>query len=191
MVNAVVVCLAAASICVIPAAVCAQQEELEPRMVGRPGMTSVGMAGFADRFFSSEEELPTNYTAQVDILRFLTRRIAVRGGVVGSGSFGGETTEDAKAGSGAPALHGLGGVSFYFTPASMVSAYVGAEYWGQITQRSGRDVGSLIGTAGVQGAFSSRASFFIQGGYGARLNRGDDNELLTRFVGQIGLRIRM
>ena len=72
----------------------------------------------------------------------------------------------------------------------MISMYLGAEYWAQLTEREAGDTGSLLGTAGLQAAVSSRASMFIQGGFGARLARGEDDELLSRIVAQMGLRIK-
>jgi hypothetical protein len=168
-------------------------EDVEPRVIGRPGTTLVGFSGFAGRFFSTEDVFPTTYVAQVDVCRFLTKRFAVRAGAVGTGQFGGDE-DDAEAlpsGTGAPALHAAGGVLFYFTPESMLSFYVGSEYWVQITQRAERDSGSVLGTAGFHAAISSRASFFVQGGVGANLTRGDDDELQTRFVAQMGLRFKL
>jgi hypothetical protein len=170
-----------------------QSEDVEPRVIGRPGTMLIGFSGFADRFFSSEEVFPTNYLAQVDVCRFITKRFAVRVGAVGTGQFGG-SDDDADArptGTGAPALHASGGVLFYFTPESMISFYVGSEYWAQITQRAERDSGSVLGTAGIHAAISSRASVFVQGGVGANLSRGDDDELQTRFVAQMGFRIKL
>jgi hypothetical protein len=160
-------------------------------VIGRPGTMLVGFAGFVDRFFSPEAVLPINYSAQVDLCRFVTKRFAVRVGAVGMGSIGGDNEDDLAAGSGAPSLHAAGGVLFYFTPESMISPYVGGEYWAQLTQRAGRDTGSVLGTAGLHAAISSRASFFVQGGVGARLSRGEDDELFTRFVAQLGLRIKL
>ena len=51
----------------------AQTEETEPRVVARPGTTLVGFSGYVDRFFSSEAVFPINYTAQIDICRFVTK----------------------------------------------------------------------------------------------------------------------
>lgn len=168
----------------------AQLEEIEPRTVGGRGATFVGMSGFVDRFSSPEEALPLNYTAQVDVCRFITNKFAIRLGAVGSGSLGGDDEDALLSGSGAPALHAAGGLLYYFTPRSMISLYLGAEYWAQLTEREAGDTGSLLGTAGVQAAVSSRASMFIQGGFGARLARGEDDELLSRIVAQMGLRIK-
>ena len=56
----------------------AQLEEIEPRTVGGRGATFVGMSGFVDRFSSPEEALPLNYTAQVDVCRFITNKFAIR-----------------------------------------------------------------------------------------------------------------
>jgi len=165
-------------------------EETEPRIIGRPGTMMVGFSGFVDRFFSPEEVLPINYSVQIDVCRFVTKRLAIRVGAVGTGSVGGEDDDQLRSGSGAPSLHAAGGMLFYFTPQSMVSFYTGGEYWAQLTQRSGRDTGSFLGVAGLHAAISSRASVFIQGGVGARLARGDSDELFTRFVAQMGLRLK-
>ena len=173
-----------------PATPVAPAEELEPRVVGAAGMTTVGFAGFIDRFNSSQTLYPTNYTVQVDVSRFLSRRIAIRFGVVGTGSVGGETTTDESTGPGAPALHAGGGGLFYFTPDSMVSAYTGVEYWSQLTHRAASDAGSVVGKFGLQAVVSSRASVFMEGGYGVNVRRGSEGETVTRLVGQLGLRIR-
>jgi hypothetical protein len=168
-----------------------QSEDTEPRVIGRPGTMLVGFSGYVDRFFSPEAVLPINYLAQVDVCRFITKRFAVRVGAVGTGSFGGDNEDELASGSGAPSVHASGGVLFYFTPESMISFYLGGEYWAQLTQRAGRDTGSLLGTGGIHAAISSRASLFIQGGVGARVARGEDDELFTRFVAQLGLRIKL
>jgi hypothetical protein len=165
-------------------------EELEPRVVGAAGMTIVGFAGFVDRFTSTETLYATNYTAQVDIERFVTRRIAVRFGVLGTGSIGRDDSIDQPTGPGTPAMHVGGGGLFYFTPDSMVSAYAGIEYWAQITHRAANDAGTAVGKFGLQAAISSRASVFAEGGYGVNLRRGEAGETITRIVGQLGLRIR-
>ena len=167
-------------------------EELEPRIVGRSGTTWIGFSGFVDKFSSPEDTLPFNYTAQADVCRFLTRRIAIRAGLVGSGRFGvDEEDEEGIAGSGAASLHASGGAMYFFSPQSLMSAYVGAEYWAQLTRRAERDLGSVLGTTGIHATISSRASVFLQGGVGVRLNRGDENELISRFVAQLGIRVRM
>jgi len=166
-------------------------DELEPRIVGRRGTTWVGFGGFVDKFSSTESVFPTHYTAQVDVCRFLTKRIAVRAGGVGSGSFGGEEQDDPLTGSGAPAFHASGGVLYYFTPLKMASVYLGGEYWAQLTQRESGDTGSLVGVAGLHAVVSSRASFFVQGGFGGRIARGEDDELLTRLVAQLGVRLKL
>ena len=85
------------------------------------------MSGFVDRFSSPEEALPLNYTAQVDVCRFITNKFAIRLGAVGSGSLGGDHEDELLSGSGAPALHAAGGLLYYFTPRSMISMYLGAE----------------------------------------------------------------
>lgn len=168
-------------------------EEIEPRIIGRRGTTAIGIAGFADKFSSTESIFATNYVAQIDVCRFVTRRFAVRAGVVGSGRFGGDEDAEADlpAGSGAPSIQAAGGVLFYFTPQKIASFYLGGEYWAQITRRVAGDTGSLVGVAGLHAAFSSRASVFMQGGVGGRIARGDEDELLTRIVVQLGVRIKL
>lgn len=168
-------------------------EEIEPRVVGRRGTMSVGISGFADKFSSTEKVFATNYVAQVDVSRFITRRFAVRGGIVGTGRFGGGDSEDEAlpVGSGAPSMQAAGGVSFYFTPQKLASFYLGGEYWAQLTQRVAGDNGSLVGVAGIHATLSSRASLFVQGGVGGRIARGDEGELLTRIVAQLGVRIKL
>lgn len=168
----------------------AQAEEIEPRIVGERGTTLVGFAGFVDKFYSSEEVLPVNYTAQVDVARFITGHFVVRGGLVGTGSFNGENADQLPSGAGAPALHALTGILYYLTPKSMVSLYGGAEYWAQLTQRTSPDSGSLLGKAGIQAAASSRISFFVEAGYGIRLTRDDEDQLMSRVAGQIGVRLK-
>ena len=157
----------------------AQLEEIEPRTVGGRGATFVGMSGFVDRFSSPDEALPLNYTAQVDVTRFLTRRIAIRFGVLGTGSVGGEESTDDATGPGAAALHVGGGGLFYFTPGSMGSAYAGMEYWAQVTHRADNDAGSAVGKFGFQAVISSRASVFVEGGYGVNLRRGEEDETIV------------
>jgi opacity protein-like surface antigen len=167
-------------------------EDIEPRIVGRRGTMSIGISGFADRFSSTENVFATSYVAQIDVCRFITRRFAVRGGVVGSGTFGGDSDDEAlPVGSGAPSMQAAGGVLFYFTPQKLASLYLGGEYWAQITQRVAGDTGSLVGVAGVHATLSSRASLFVQGGVGGRIARGDEGELLTRIVAQLGVRIKL
>ncbi len=165
-------------------------EELEPRTVGSTGTTMTGFAGYIDRFFSPEDGLPFNYSMQVDVGRFITRAFVVRGGMRGSGSVGGDDAEDLPAGQGVPALHAFAGLLHYFTPQSMVSFYAGADYWAQLTQRNGADAGTVIGVGGVQGQLSSRVSLFIEGGYGAALQKNDEDVRATRLVAQIGVRLK-
>lgn len=165
-------------------------EDVEPRSIGAAGTMMFGVAAFVDRFHSSERTLPTNYTAQIDVGRFVTRAFLVRGGLAGSGSFGGDDPEERPTGVGAPALHAFGGLLYYFTPQSMVSLYSGVEYWAQLTQRAAEDAGSIVGRVGVQGAASSRASLFVEGGYGVGLTKGDEGELVSRFGGQLGVRLK-
>jgi hypothetical protein len=165
-------------------------EDVEPRNIGTAGTMVFGVAGFVDRFHSSERSLPTNYTAQIDVGRFISDKFLVRGGLAGSGSFGGDDDDERPTGAGAPSLHAFGGLLYYFTPQSMVSLYSGAEYSAQLTQRAEEDAGSIVGRVGLQGAVSSRASVFIEGGYGVGLTKGDEGELVSRFIGQFGIRLK-
>jgi hypothetical protein len=165
-------------------------EEIEPRTIGTTGTTMIGLAGYVDRFFSSEDTLPTNYTAQLDVGRFLTRSLVLRGGLAGTGRFGGDEAEDLPTGPGAAALHAFVGALFYINPQSIVSLYAGGDYWAQLSQRDGRDAGSVIGTFGAQGAVSSRASLFIEGGYGIGLTKGSEGETRSRYVARLGVRLK-
>lgn len=169
----------------------AASEDIEPRVIGTPGTTIVGFSGYVDRFSSSERGLPTNYAAQIDVGRFVVRQIVVRGGLAGTGSLGGDDSEERATGSGAPALHAFAGALYFFTPQSMLSLFAGGEYWAQLTQRAAADAGSIVGMAGMQGALSSRASVFIEGGYGIGLTRGDEGETVSRFLGRIGVRLKL
>ena len=76
-------------------------EDVEPRVIGTRGTTAIGLAGYADGVTSADDDLPLNLTLQVDVGRFLTQRIAVRGGVVGTGVLGGDP-------EGEPVRHRLG-----------------------------------------------------------------------------------
>jgi hypothetical protein len=174
----------------VAAAQTTSSEEVEPRAIGTTGTILAGFSGYIDRFFSSERDLPFNYTVQVEVGRFVTKAFVVRGGFRGSGSSGGEDSEDLATGQGAPALHAFGGLLYYFTPQSIVSLYTGADYWAQLTQRDGPDSGSLVGVFGVQGALSSRVSLFLEGGYGVALRTNDDDGRARRVVGQIGVRLK-
>jgi hypothetical protein len=167
-----------------------RSEEVEPRVIGTTGTMLAGFSGFIDRSFSSEQDLPFNYNLQIDVGRFVTTRFVVRGGIRGTGSVGGDDSEDLPTGQGVPALHGFGGLLYHFTPQSIVSLYTGADYWGQLTQRNGPDTGAIVGVLGVQGALSSRVSLFVEGGYGTGLTKNDDDVRLTRAVGQIGVRLK-
>ena len=164
-------------------------EDIEPRTIGVTGTTMIGFSGFVDRFFSSERGMPTNYTAQVDVGRFVTRSLVLRGGIMGAGSVG-EEDADTDPGIGVPALHLFAGLFHYFTPRSMVSLFVGGEYSTALTRRDTTERGSVMGLFGIHGAVSARASVFIEGGYGTALMRGDDDESLSRATGRIGIRLK-
>jgi hypothetical protein len=173
-----------------PVAGSSESEDIQPRIVGHRGTTQIGFAGFFDRVYSSEKLFPLNYTVQIDAGRFITKRFVARLGLVGSGSRGGDNSVDLATGPGAPSVYATGGLMFYFTPESIMSLYTDVEYWAQLTQRPDADSGSVVGKAGLQASVSSRASLFFEGGYGVRLTRGDGGELMTRIIGQVGLRIK-
>lgn len=164
-------------------------EEIEPRIVGKPGALFLGFSGYVDKFSSSEDALPALFTVQTDVVWFFTKRIAVHGGLVGTGSLGGDS-DDLPNGFGVPALYAFGGALYYFTPQSMASLYAGGEYRAQLTQRAEADAGAFIAKGGLQGAMSSRVGVFLEGGYGFGFTRGDEDELISRFVGSVGLRVR-
>lgn len=166
-------------------------EEVEPRIIGVRGTLSLGIAGHAERAFSTESFFSTNYTAQSDASYFLTGKIVLRGGLAGSGSIGGDEDTTWPTGTGAPALHAFGGAHYYFTPRSIWSLYGGLDYWAQLTQRPANDRGMLVPTAGLQAAVSSRVSLFGEFGYGFGLARGSEGELVTRMSGRIGFRLRL
>jgi hypothetical protein len=168
----------------------ADTEETEPRIIGRAGMTMIGFSGFADRAFSTVSLMPLNYTVQADGLRFITGHIAVRFGVAGSGSIGGDDADSRPSGTGVPALRAFAGGLYFLRPKSMLSPYAGAEYWAQLTERAGKDSGSIVGKLGLQAAVSSRTALFAEGGYGLGLTKGPDEERVTRIVAQIGFRVR-
>ena len=164
-------------------------EDIEPRNIGRPGVTLLGVSGAMSRFFSSEQLMAGTYTVQVDAHRFVFSNVAIRFGVVGTDVFGVDA-DDGGAGAAAVGLEALGGALYYFTPESIWSFYGGGEYRARLTRRVSGDAGAVAGIAGLQGALSARASFFVEGGYGLRLRRGDENDLQTRIVGQAGVRFR-
>jgi hypothetical protein len=181
--------LLALALTLFTAAAALAQEDIEPRTVGAAGRMTVGISGFADKLASSEDSFPLHATLHVDVSRFVTARFAARVGLVGSATVGGDEDETSD-GPAASSMHALGSVLYYFSPQSMVSVYTGLEYRAQLTHRAGADAGSALGLAGIQAAVSSRAAVFVQGGYGARLTRGDEGELQTRIAGEIGFRLR-
>ena len=166
-------------------------EDLQPREIGRAGTMAIGFAGFVDRVYSSDALLPTNLTLQADFSRFVTGHIQVRGGIVGSASFGGDSEDSRAEGVGETALHAKVGAFYYLKPQSMLSLYAGAEYWGQLTARASNDAGFVFGTGGVEAMVSSRAGFFVEAGFGIGLTRNSDEALRTRFQGLFGLRIKL
>ena len=50
----------------------------------------IGAAGYIDRFSSSADTFPTIYTLHVDVGRFISSRIVIRGGLAGTASVGAE-----------------------------------------------------------------------------------------------------
>ncbi|MET0429564.1 MAG: hypothetical protein ABW026_13850 [Microvirga sp.] len=165
-------------------------EDVEPRVIGTRGTTAIGLAGYADRISSEDDNLPLHLTLQVDVSHFLTRRIAVRGGVVGSGALGGDP-DNVATGVGVTSLHAFAAANYYFTPGSMASFYAGAGYWAQLTARDGPDRGAVVGLGGLEAAVSSRASLFMEGGYGIGLTRTDDGATRQRFIARLGVRVKL
>lgn len=166
------------------------QEDIEPRTIGEAGRVTVGLAGFIDQFSSSEETFPMHVTVHADVMRFLSARLAAGGGLIGSTMVGGDEDER-PTGAGASSVHGLARIVYYFSPQSIASFYTGVEYRAQLTSRADKDSGTALAVGGVQAAVSSRVSVFVQGGYGARLTRGEDGELQTRITGELGFRLRL
>jgi DNA-binding winged helix-turn-helix (wHTH) protein len=168
-----------------------QTEDIEPRAVGGTGVTSIGLSGSIDKFTSSQDVFPWQVTLHVDITHFVSDRFAIRGGLIGSSSFGDDQDDDTSAtGPGAPSLQAHGGLAYYFTPHAMASFYAGGEYRAQLTDRAEGDAGTVLGKGGLQAAISSRVGVFVEGGYGVRLTRGADDEQQTRLVGELGVRIK-
>jgi hypothetical protein len=181
-----------------------RSEDVEPRIIGQRGVTLLGTSGSLSRFYSSEDLFTGTYTVQVDGHHFITRKIALRFGAIGSDTFGGgsddsddDDSDDSDSSNDGTstslsghAIEGLGGAVYYFTPESVWSFYGGGEYRARITNRLTNDIGAVNAIVGLQGALSSRASFFVEGGYGFRLRRGGEGELQTRIVGQGGVRFR-
>jgi hypothetical protein len=166
-----------------------QGEEVEPRVIGMAGTTFVGAGGSLDHVYSSTRFLPVNYTIEADVTRFLSPAFAVRGGLIGSGSRGGDEADEIPTGTGAPAVHAHGGLFYYFTPRSMWSLYSGLGYWTQLTRREPSDRGTAVVSVGLEGAASSRVHLFGEGAYGMGLSRGD--ERTNRLVVYAGIRIRL
>jgi hypothetical protein len=182
-------------VCAVPieaqttAASDSRDEDVEPLQIAGAGTTLIGISGFFDQFFVPGRAMPANYAAELEAARFITARIAVHGGLRGAGSIGGDTTEDLPTGTGAMALHAIAGARFYFTPRSIASLYAGGEYWAQLTRRIAGDAGTAFGIAGVDGALSSRATVFLEGGYGVGLTR-EEGDLRRRMVGRLGVRLK-
>lgn len=166
-------------------------EEVEPRIIGHTGVTLLGVSGTMSRFFSTEQLMAGTYTVQVDAHRFIFSKVALRFGVVGTDAFGvADDDDDSSTSTSTTALEAIGGALYYFTPESIWSFYAGGEYRARLTSRFSGDAGSAGAIAGLQGALSARASFFVEGGYGLRLRRGDEGELQTRIIGLAGVRFR-
>ena len=169
----------------------AVEEEIEPRIIGRPGTTMVGVSGFVDRAFSTEALMPLNYTVEAGGLRFITTHIAIDAAVAGSGSFGGDASESVPAGTGVASLRLMAGALYFLRPRSMISLYGGGDYATQLSRRSGSERGVIVGKVGIQAAMSARAALFVEGGYGFAITTGSAGERVTRIQGLVGLRIRV
>jgi hypothetical protein len=174
-----------------PAPAVTPSEDIEPRVIGTPGTMALGLAGSGDQMTSGDDYLPFNLTLQVELNRFLTHSIAVRGGVVGSAALGGDP-DDRTDGTGQPALHAFGAGLYYFSPRSLASLYAGAGYWWQMTARGdSADAGSVLGLGGVEASVSSRATVFVEGGYGIGLTKSDDDATRQRFLARVGVRLKL
>jgi hypothetical protein len=175
-----------------PAPAVTPNEDIEPRVIGNPGTMALGLAGSVDQTTSGDDDYPPfNLTLQVELSRFLTRSIAVRGGVVGSAALGGDP-DDRTDGTGQPALHAFGAGLYYFSPQSIASVYAGAGYWYQLTARGDSgDAGSVLGLGGVDAAVSSRAMVFVEGGYGIGLTKTGDGATRQRFLARVGVRLKL
>lgn len=188
-------CLVSAALCSAPAGAAAQEntlplgEALEPRVVAVGGATTIGLSGFADKVSSSEDVFPWTATAHVELMRFLTRRLALRVGLLGSTTADG-LEDDERTTAAAPAFHASAAALFYVTPGALLSPYAGVEYRSRLSERPATDAGTVLGLTGLQVTVSSRASVFVEAGFGGDLTRGDEGELRTRFVSAIGVRIR-
>ena len=132
-----VLCVIAACCCAVPAALnTSADEELEPRVVAAAGVTTLGLSGFIDKVSSSEDAFPWNATAQFDLTRFLTRRLAARIGLVGSTTADG-LDDDERIGAAAPAFYATAAALVYLTPSAVISPYLGIEYRARLTERPG------------------------------------------------------
>lgn len=146
-----------------------------------------GVSGFIDHFSSSEDSYPWKVSVYFDVSRFVTSKIAVRGGLAGATTF---HEDDESSGPAASSIDAFVSGLYFFTPQSMVSLYSGAEYRAQLNRRAETDAGSVMGVGGLQATLSSRAGLFVEAGYGVRLTQGDEGESLTRLTGQVGIRVR-
>ncbi len=115
-------------------------EDVEPRVIGRPGTTAIGLGGYADRITSEDDNLPLQPDAAGRRQPLPDEAHRGPGGVVGSGALGGDP-DALPTGVGVPSLHAFAAATWYFTPQSMASFYAGAGYWAQITARDGADSG--------------------------------------------------
>lgn len=164
----------------------------EDRTVGRQGATQIGFS-FSTISVSqgdSDIESPTVYYGNVEVGRFLTDRFVLRGGLSGIGTFGGD--DDSGEDFGFTQFSGLVGLLLYFSPSSVGSAYVGADYSFTLTNRVDGDNGTIYGRVGVQGAVTPRAAIFGEFGYGRQMYSAPEfGEApdVSYIVTQFGLRL--
>ena len=166
-------------------------EDVEPRVVGAPGRTSIGLAGYADRITSEDDDLPFHLTLQVDVSHFLTTRIAVRGGVVGSGALGGDP-DDVPTGIGVTALHAFGAGELLLHAAGRWPASTPAPATGPRSPPATAPTAARSSASAAWRRRSRRARrVFVEGGYGLGLTRTEDGATRQRFVARVGVRVKL
>jgi hypothetical protein len=134
------------------------QSTSSDRQVGRAGAVQMSISGnFSKQLSPSGGDSPGNLQLAFGVGRFMTERLVLQMGMNGSGSFGGN--------AGSPTIFSATGLSLYFTPRSISSAYVGADYSYKLTNRLEGENGSAVTKFGVQTALSRYSSFFVEGNY--------------------------
>lgn len=154
------------------------------RAVGYKGATQVGF-GFNVQLVPNGGKTTGTYNGQVDIGKFATERLVLRAGSIVSGQVGGFSPFGGSNGS-VTSVSGLTGLLFYATPNRMSSAYFGADYLFQLTNRGQSDAGFLYGRFGVQSALRPNTALYMEAGYGQSVR---DFGSAGSISGQLGLRL--